>query len=136
MDPTISRDSVIRGGAIGDGPTVGGQNGPMSTAAVILAAGASKRFGSPKQLARIGGRTLVERAVDTARAADLSPVIVVIPPGIAVPAGVETVVNDDPSAGQSRSLRLGLAALGPEVGRPSFSSPTSRRSRPAPSRPS
>ncbi len=36
------------------------QNEPMKTAAVILAAGASTRFGSPKQLARIGSRTLVE----------------------------------------------------------------------------
>ncbi|HJP72406.1 MAG TPA: NTP transferase domain-containing protein, partial [Candidatus Limnocylindria bacterium] len=32
----------------------------MSTAAVILAAGAATRFGSPKQLARIGGKTLLE----------------------------------------------------------------------------
>ncbi len=87
----------------------------MKVAAVILAAGASTRFGSPKQRARIGGRTLVERAVDTAREAGLDPIIVVLPPGIEAPAAVERVLNDDPAAGQSRSLRLGLAVLGAEV---------------------
>ena len=57
----------------------------MKTAAVILAAGASTRFGSPKQLARIGGRTLVEQVVATARAAGLDPIVAVLPPGIDAP---------------------------------------------------
>ena len=87
----------------------------MTVAAVILAAGASTRFGSPKQQARIGGRTLVERAVDTAREAGLDPIVVVLPPGIDAPSPAERAVNDDPAAGLSRSLRLGLAALGSDV---------------------
>ena len=57
----------------------------MKTAAVILAAGASTRFGSPKQLARIGGRTLLEQVVATARAAGLDPVVAVVPPASTPP---------------------------------------------------
>ena len=48
------------------------------TAAVVLAAGASTRLGEPKQLVRLAGETLLERAVRTAREAELSPVIVVV----------------------------------------------------------
>lgn len=88
----------------------------MQAAAVILAAGASTRFGSPKQLARIGDRTMLETVVELARAAGLSPVIVVVPPGMAPPPGVTAVVNPDPDAGLSRSLRMGLAAVPAEVG--------------------
>jgi CTP:molybdopterin cytidylyltransferase MocA len=87
----------------------------MNIAAVILAAGASTRFGSPKQLARIGGRTLLEIAVATAHEAGLSPVITVVPPGIAVPPDAVPELNDDPDAGISRSIRLGLAAVPPEA---------------------
>ena len=38
-------------------------------AAVVLAAGASPRLGEPKQLVKIGGETLLERAVRVAREA-------------------------------------------------------------------
>jgi CTP:molybdopterin cytidylyltransferase MocA len=88
----------------------------MKTAAVILGAGASTRFGSPKQLARLGGRTLVEQVIATAQAAGLDPIVTVLPSDIDTPTGAVGVVNDDPAAGQSRSLRLGLAALDPDVG--------------------
>jgi CTP:molybdopterin cytidylyltransferase MocA len=91
-------------------------NAPMQTAAVILAAGAASRFGSPKQLARIGGRTLLQIVADVAREAGLQPVIAVVPPGMAVPPTVVPVINDAPSEGLSRSLRLGLAAVPAEVG--------------------
>ncbi len=86
----------------------------MEIAAVILAAGASSRFGSPKQVARIGGRTMLGAVAATARDAGLRPVIAVVPPGLAVPADVVPVLNDAPTAGLSRSLRLGLAAVPPE----------------------
>jgi molybdopterin-guanine dinucleotide biosynthesis protein A len=36
---------------------------------VILAGGASRRFGSPKALARVGGRRIVDRVRDALRAA-------------------------------------------------------------------
>jgi molybdenum cofactor cytidylyltransferase len=87
----------------------------MQVAAVILAAGASSRFGSPKQLARIGGRTMLEAVTRIAHEAGLDPVIAVVPPGLAVPADVVPELNDRPAEGMSRSLRLGLAAVPPEV---------------------
>jgi molybdenum cofactor cytidylyltransferase len=88
---------------------------PMQTAAVILAAGASTRFGSPKQLAQIGDRTMLAWVIDVAREAGLAPIIAVVPPGIAVPPDVVPVVNTDPAAGLSRSLSLGVAAVPPDV---------------------
>ena len=85
--------------------------GPMKVAAVILAAGGSTRFGSPKQQARIGSRTMLQIVVDTATAAGLSPVIVVAPSTLPVPETVDTVRNDAPDLGMSRSLKLGIDAV-------------------------
>jgi len=87
----------------------------MQTAAVILAAGASSRFGSPKQLARVGGRTTLEIVAQVATNAGLAPVIVVVSPTLTVPANVVPVINDAPSEGMSQSLRLGLAAVPAEA---------------------
>jgi CTP:molybdopterin cytidylyltransferase MocA len=84
-------------------------------AAVVLAAGASTRFGSPKQLARLGDRTILESVIDVARAANLWPIIAVVAPGIAVPPDVVPVVNADPAAGLSRSLRMGIGALAEDI---------------------
>ena len=50
----------------------------MRVGAVVLAAGASTRLDSPKQLAVLGGETLLERAVRVAREAGCSPVVVVL----------------------------------------------------------
>ncbi|HEX2917812.1 MAG TPA: NTP transferase domain-containing protein, partial [Edaphobacter sp.] len=50
----------------------------MRVAAVVLAAGASQRLGTPKQLVRIGGETLVERTVRICREAGCDPVVVVL----------------------------------------------------------
>lgn len=83
----------------------------MRTAAVILAAGASTRFGSQKQLAQVGGRTMLAAVAGVAHDAGLHPVIAVVPAGMAVPADVVPVLNDAPSAGLSRSLRMGLRAV-------------------------
>lgn len=47
----------------------------------ILAGGKSLRFGSPKQLARVGGTQLVERAADALRRAGARPVLVTAPDG-------------------------------------------------------
>ena len=87
----------------------------MRVAAVVLAAGASTRFGSPKQLARLGDRTMLESVIEVARAATLRPIVAVVAPGIAVPADVVPVVNTHPAAGLSRSLRMGIAALSEDV---------------------
>lgn len=92
-----------------------GQNGPMRVAAVILAAGSSTRFGSPKQLARIGDVTMLVAVCEVARAAGLEPVIAVVPRWLAVPPDVVPVINDAPEDGLSRSLRLGLATVPDEA---------------------
>jgi molybdenum cofactor cytidylyltransferase len=87
------------------------QNGPMTVAAVILAAGASTRFGSPKQLAPFGAGTVLDAVVMLARDAGLDPILVVMPSTIRAPAGATAVVNDAPDEGMSRSLQLGLDAV-------------------------
>jgi CTP:molybdopterin cytidylyltransferase MocA len=90
-------------------------------AGLILAAGAGTRFGdTPKQLAPLGGRPLLQWAVDAQCAVDpavLDPIVVVlgagagrIEPEIAW-GRTRTVVCDAWQDGQSASLRRGLEAL-------------------------
>ena len=88
-------------------------SGQQRVAAVVLAAGASSRFGSPKQLASFAGGTMLDAVVATAQRAELDPIIVVAPSALPLPLppGVVHIANDDPAAGLSRSLRLGLAAV-------------------------
>jgi nicotine blue oxidoreductase len=87
----------------------------MQIAGLILAAGASTRFGSPKQLARIGDRTMLATVVDLAREAGLDPIVAIVAPGIAVARDVVPIVNTQPEEGLSRSLRMGIAAMPPEI---------------------
>lgn len=51
---------------------------PVSTGALILAAGFSRRLGRPKQEVVLAGETLLARAVRTAREASLHPIYVVV----------------------------------------------------------
>ncbi|MGH2418099.1 MAG: nucleotidyltransferase family protein [Candidatus Limnocylindria bacterium] len=88
---------------------------PTRIAAVILAAGASTRFGSPKPLARIGASTMLDTVVSLARDAGLDPIIAVVLPGLAVAADVVPVVNADPGAGVGLSVRLGILAVPEDV---------------------
>jgi molybdenum cofactor cytidylyltransferase len=87
---------------------------------LVLAAGAGRRFGGAKQLARVDGRTLVERAVAAqCEVEELDPVVVAL--GAYAGAVLErtdlgrarAVVCRDWVAGMSASLRAGLEALGP-----------------------
>jgi len=51
---------------------------PLRFGAVILAAGASTRMGTPKQLLSVGGRPLIVHAVEAALASSAWPVVVVL----------------------------------------------------------
>lgn len=87
------------------------------TAGLVLAAGAATRFGSPKGLAALDGRPMLEHVLDVARIAGLAPVVVVL--GAAsdeLEAGIGwhtelRVRNPDPERGLASSLRLGLATV-------------------------
>lgn len=91
-----------------------------TVAAVVLAAGRGSRFGGdrPKQLARLGRRTMLGHAVAAATAARLRPVLVVVGyrgDEVAAAAGTlaEIVENPDWEEGMSGSLRAALDALVP-----------------------
>jgi nicotine blue oxidoreductase len=80
-------------------------------AGVLLAAGEGKRLGTPKALVELGGRRLVDRAVDQLRDGGTAPVLVVtgaVP--VTVP-GVIAVPNPDWRTGMGSSLAAGLRAL-------------------------
>ena len=79
---------------------------------VIIGAGAGTRFGGPKAEATLAdGRRFLDAIVETAKSAGLDPIIAVLPPGVAAPAGVRVVVNSNPKSEQLVSARLGLAQL-------------------------
>ena len=86
-------------------------------AGIVLAAGESSRLGVPKQLIPWRGHPLVWHAAQAARQAGLSPVVVVIGAwGDQVRMALEgepvtLVENPVWQAGQSTSLRLGLAEV-------------------------
>jgi molybdenum cofactor cytidylyltransferase len=89
----------------------------MDVAAVVLAAGASKRLGEPKQLVSLGGEALLERAVRVARGAGCLPVVVVVGAEYAnvlensALGDAVTVINDQWMEGMASSIRLGLRTL-------------------------
>jgi molybdenum cofactor cytidylyltransferase len=87
-------------------------------AGLVLAAGAGRRFGSPKQLAELGGVPLLQHAVDAMLAVpSLDRVVVVLGAmaeeiGAAVKfASAEPVVCRDWEEGMAASLRCGAAEL-------------------------
>ena len=85
-------------------------------AAVVLAAGASTRLGSPKQLLHVAGRTMIEHVLDTVKATSVDEVIVVLGYSAQqisehVPPWCTIVLNEDWASGISSSIRAGLEAL-------------------------
>jgi len=95
----------------------------LTTAGLVLAAGSSRRMGSPKQLLPIGGKPLLQRVVEQANQSQLDEVVVVL--GAAadeIRAGVDlgratVLVNPDHASGMASSLRAGVISLAPEVDR-------------------
>ena len=88
----------------------------MSVGAIVLAAGAARRFGAVKQIAAVGGRPLLEHALRAV--AVISPRVVVL--GHAAEEvrdavnlhGAAPVICPEWREGQAASLRCGIAALG------------------------
>ena len=98
------------------------RSGQPGLRAVILAAGASRRYGSPKQLARYRGETLVARIARLTRVAGAEAVCVVLgyrahlvhralEESGAARSGTTTVRNPRWRDGMGRSLACGVRAL-------------------------
>ena len=90
----------------------------MRVAGLVLAAGLSSRFGSPKPLAVVGGRPLLQHVLDAVAPTPLDPVLVVL--GHAADE-IEAAIswreeirlrNPDPARGLASSLHVGLDDLG------------------------
>ncbi len=82
-------------------------------AALVLAAGESKRLGTPKQLIQFEGQTLLNRVIDRVRKAGIDNVFVVlganateIQASIAGP--VKIISNESWPEGMGSSLRVGI----------------------------
>ena len=95
----------------------------MSSTGLVLAAGSSRRMGSPKQLLMVRGKPLLELVIGQVNASNLDEVVVVL--GAAaeeiqsrVDLGrARVLVNPEHSAGMASSLKAGVASLGPDVDR-------------------
>src|SRR6188508_2888110 len=90
---------------------------PFRYGAVILAAGSSRRMGTPKQLLAVDGRPLLVRAVEAALASPAWPVVVVlgaeaekIRPTLA---HLPVLVAENPAwaEGMAASIRAGVTTL-------------------------
>ena len=88
-------------------------------AGIILAAGASTRFGKPKQLLDWRGQPFVRAVVQTAIRAGLSPIIVVTGSNAEqvedAISGIDVTIvrNENWQSGQGRSIREGIRAITP-----------------------
>ncbi len=89
----------------------------MSIAAMILAAGESRRLGRPKQFLSYNGETLLNRAIRLAFEAGASPVLAVLgaqfDETLKMIHGTETIPvhNDQWRQGMGRSIETGMRAL-------------------------
>jgi molybdenum cofactor cytidylyltransferase len=88
-----------------------------SVAAIVLAAGASRRLGQPKQLLMHGGETLLERAIRLACEAGTAPILTVLGANREVILAAihlnraVPVINNDWEQGIATSIHAGLESL-------------------------
>jgi molybdenum cofactor cytidylyltransferase len=86
-------------------------------AAIVAAAGLSRRMGRCKQLLELGGKTALARCLETLGAGGIREIVVVVGVTgelVATEAGrfpVQVVINNDPGGDMASSLRVGRAAL-------------------------
>ena len=93
-----------------------------STPAVVLAAGASKRLGTPKILVEWKGETLIQRSIRQLREAGINEIVIVTRRELVVDIltlvkEVEVVINPEPDAGRTGTIQRGIIALMNENGR-------------------
>ncbi|MDD3991675.1 MAG: NTP transferase domain-containing protein [Desulfobacteraceae bacterium] len=95
---------------------------PSESAAIVLAAGSSRRMGRFKPLLPLGGRPMIHWCVDLFSACGVSEIHVVtghrheaLAP-VLVDLGVETVVNRDFEQGMFSSVKAGIRSLSPDCG--------------------
>jgi molybdenum cofactor cytidylyltransferase len=95
----------------------------VSSTGLVLAAGSSRRMGSPKQLLMVRGKPLLELVVEQVNKSNLDNVVVVL--GAAadeirsrVDMGrARVLLNSEHASGMASSLRAGVASLDPDVDR-------------------
>jgi molybdenum cofactor cytidylyltransferase len=93
----------------------------LNLASVILAAGLSRRMGQAKLLLPLHGEPVIRLTAARVLASGIGRAVVVIgSEGQALATAlaglpVEVAVNDHPESGQASSIRIGIAALGPET---------------------
>ncbi len=88
-----------------------------NTGVVILAAGASSRLGSPKQLLDYAGATLLQHSIEVAQVSNAVPVFVVLGANAdAIKHGLKittanVIINADWKEGMASTIRYGLQTL-------------------------
>lgn len=93
----------------------------MKAAAIVLAAGGSRRLGRPKQVLPYRGATLLDATIATARAAGVDQVVVALGGSAQVVrdtvdlTGLDIVVNLDFGQGCATSIRTALSAVRDDV---------------------
>jgi len=101
------------------------EGGRVRLSGILLAAGASTRMGRPKQLLSLGGRPLLQHALDAAAGARLDEIVLVlghrsaeIRAALRLPdrPACRVVVNRGYRDGLGSSLALGLRAADPAAG--------------------
>lgn len=93
-------------------------NHPRPIGVIILAAGASRRMGRPKQLLKIGNQTLIERAIELTQGVGLDQTVIVLGANAEKMEAVikkedhfSIVLNKDWAKGMGTTLRTGLQFL-------------------------
>jgi len=82
-----------------------------TVAGVLLAAGEGSRFGRPKALVEVNGRTLAERGTDLLRSGGADPILIVTGAAPVQPPGTLAVDNPDWRTGMGSSVRAALRVL-------------------------
>ncbi len=106
-------DRVLIGAVVTDDPII---ECWRRVSAIVLAAGASKRFGLPKQLLPIAGTTMIEHVLNVVMATSVNEVVVVLGHSAAqiaerIPSDCRTALNEAWEAGISSSIQVGLEAI-------------------------